>query len=391
MTLALYYHIPISSQNGKLYLPGYLAVFVNALADKVESLILFFHEEQIGNLDSYIELSEKNIIWINIGKKTPAWHRAIFHRQILRKFLLNIQGVDILLVRAPSPLAPYLSKLKGITKIAYYVVGDYKEGIESIKTVSLRDLAVKYFTLWNHNTFMRVLKNSLIIVNSHKQFKKLASLTNQIYEVKTTTLYFKDLYRRKDSFQKNSPYVVITYTGRIVPDKGLNDILESCRILISKGYRIEFQIAGILVDGFGSYIKQLEEKAERLQGLVFRFLGMKKVGDELNQVYRNSNIYILASTSDFEGFPRTIWEAMANSCPVITTNVGSIPYYLEHEKNALLVEPNNPSGIAESVIRLIEDDILRKRIIHNGFELSKNNTLENQTIKLLEILKNHLI
>ena len=110
----------------------------------------------------------------------------------------------------------------------------------------------------------------------------------------------------------------------------------------------------------------------------------------MNQLYRDAQIYIIASVSDFEGFPRTIWEAMANSCPVIATRVGSIPHYLEHERHALLIEPKDVEGIVEAVKRLLSDEALRQKLIRNGYALAQTNTLEIQTKRLVQILKEHI-
>lgn len=109
----------------------------------------------------------------------------------------------------------------------------------------------------------------------------------------------------------------------------------------------------------------------------------------MNQLYRDAQLYVLASTSDFEGFPRTIWEAMANSCPVIATRVGSIPHYLEHERHALLIEPGDVEGIVQAVKRMVEDGELRRRLIRNGYAMAQSNTLDIQTKKLIQILNDH--
>lgn len=118
------------------------------------------------------------------------------------------------------------------------------------------------------------------------------------------------------------------------------------------------------------------------------FHGKKSVGEALNAMYRQADIYVIPSYQ--EGFPRTIWEAMANSCPVIATRVGSIPHYLEHEHHALLIEPKDVGGIVEAVKRLLSDEVLRQKLISNGYALAQTNTLEIQTKRLVQILKEHL-
>ena len=97
------------------------------------------------------------------------------------------------------------------------------------------------------------------------------------------------------------------------------------------------------------------------------------------------DIYILPSYH--EGFPRTIWEAMANSLPVVATNVGGIPNYLENNKNVILIEPKSVEEIVLGISKLLNNNTLRKNIIKNGYNLASKNTLEIQTKKMIKTLK----
>ncbi len=391
MKVGFYYHIPLMKIGDQLFLPGYLAVFINSLAMEVEELFLFMHEA--GNSDSAASdypLENNNIKWINLGRKTPAWHRSIFYKTILLPHLFEFEKIDMLIVRSPSPLAPYFRKIKSLEKkITFLVVGDYNEGAKAMHVRTLRDFMVKIYTLWNHKSFIHALKNQYVIVNSQRLFDEFSHLTSNLYLIKTTTLSKNDFYLRDDSFSNSKGESInLLYTGRIVPEKGLDIIMDACYLLMQKNISVHFHIAGLIVKGKEHYINELQEKAIQLGLNAFTFHGTKQVGEELNLLYKDSHIYVLASTSNFEGFPRTIWEAMANSCPVIATKVGSIPAYLEHEKHALLIEPKSAGAIEEAILRLINDEPLRKRLIENGFELAKENTLEIQTKKLVEILEN---
>ena len=119
-----------------------------------------------------------------------------------------------------------------------------------------------------------------------------------------------------------------------------------------------------------------------------RYLGYKKLGPELFQCYQDADIYVIASQLS-EGFPRTIWEAMANSLPVVATRVGSIPYYIEGA--AELVTPRSPEELAMAIFRLVHQTELRKRYIVKGFELAKSNTLEYQAEKMMSEIEKLLI
>jgi glycosyltransferase involved in cell wall biosynthesis len=79
---------------------------------------------------------------------------------------------------------------------------------------------------------------------------------------------------------------------------------------------------------------------------------------------------------------------MANGLPVIATKVGSIPNYLD-QTNSVLIEPKDSKAIYAAIVKIIEQQDFRKNLIKQGQLLSKENTLEQQTKKLINIL-NHV-
>ena len=119
------------------------------------------------------------------------------------------------------------------------------------------------------------------------------------------------------------------------------------------------------------------------------FHGFKTLGDELNKMYRMADIYVLPSHE--EGFPRTIWEALANSLAVITTKVGGIPFFLTHSVNAFLIEPKRVNEFVLGIKTIISDKDLRVSLIKNGLDVAKENTLEIQANRIIEITKKLLV
>ena len=114
------------------------------------------------------------------------------------------------------------------------------------------------------------------------------------------------------------------------------------------------------------------------------FHGFKNI-KELNEMYRMADLYIMPSYN--EGFPRSIWEAMANSLPVICTRVGSIPLELVSGYDSIIINPRKSNEIKKAIISLIKNSELRKSIILNGRIKAAENTLEVQTKKLLKLIR----
>ena len=75
---------------------------------------------------------------------------------------------------------------------------------------------------------------------------------------------------------------------------------------------------------------------------------------------------IFINTSNYDSFPRSIIEAMANGLCVVTTNVGGIPYLAEHLEEAMLVAPDHPAEMAEAIRQIIENKQLARRLSINA-------------------------
>jgi glycosyltransferase involved in cell wall biosynthesis len=92
------------------------------------------------------------------------------------------------------------------------------------------------------------------------------------------------------------------------------------------------------------------------------FLGKVEKEDWI-KLSRDFSIFI--NTSNYDNMPISIIEAMALGLPVVTTNVGGIPFLVENEKTALLVNIEDTEEMANAIDRLLSDNKL-------SMELSKN-------------------
>lgn len=84
---------------------------------------------------------------------------------------------------------------------------------------------------------------------------------------------------------------------------------------------------------------------------------------------------------------------LTHGCPTITTNPKSRNKRLQHEKNIMLVPPKDPLSIAEAVLRLHENTMLRGKIGRAAMVLSKDfewQNIANQTTNFFnEVLMKH--
>jgi glycosyltransferase involved in cell wall biosynthesis len=100
----------------------------------------------------------------------------------------------------------------------------------------------------------------------------------------------------------------------------------------------------------------------RLEGRV-HFTG-KLDRDAMARLYREADVVLNPSLAD--NMPNSLLEAMACGVPVVSTNVGGIPFMVRDGETALLVPPKNPQAMAAAAIRVLEDNTLRSALAQAG-------------------------
>lgn len=110
--------------------------------------------------------------------------------------------------------------------------------------------------------------------------------------------------------------------------------LEIVEELISKDIEVSLCMVGPEKDGSLEKCKQLAK--QKNLPIVFTGLLKKEAWIELSEVY---DLFI--NTTNFDNTPVSVMEAMALGLPVISTNVGGLPFLIENHKTGILVPPNN--------------------------------------------------
>ena len=108
--------------------------------------------------------------------------------------------------------------------------------------------------------------------------------------------------------------------------------------------------------------------------------------DEMPDVYRESDLFVLASQN--ETFGQVFIEAMACGLPVIGTKVGGIPEIISDSYNGYLVLPDDASTLAQRIETILNNRSVRDNFIKAGQKtVSDKFTLEKQFSSFMEMLK----
>lgn len=172
---------------------------------------------------------------------------------------------------------------------------------------------------------------------------------------------------------KSSDTFTFLFVGRLVAQKGVDDLLRACSLLQRRGHKFQ-----LLLVGRGPE----EEGLRRLTGALglrnVRFVGSVDE-DQLTGLYLSSQALVLPSL--WEGLPLTLLEAWAARLPVIATRVGGVPDVALDGRNALLVPPRDPHTLAEAMERVLRDVGLGRRLGVEGRRLVEERFTWNRTVR----------
>lgn len=136
------------------------------------------------------------------------------------------------------------------------------------------------------------------------------------------------------------------------------------RKLLDAGFEAELCMVG--PDNDGSLVK-VKNLAKELKVKV-EFTG-KLTKQQWISLSKDYNIFI--NTTNFDNMPVSVIEAMALGLPIVSTNVGGLPYLISNEKDGLLVKPNDEIEFTNAIKRLVNDLNFAQYLAKNAREKAK--------------------
>jgi glycosyltransferase involved in cell wall biosynthesis len=171
-------------------------------------------------------------------------------------------------------------------------------------------------------------------------------------------------------------YPVIAYAGRLKRAKRPDHAIKAFKIVKEKLPNSELWIIGE-----GPYRRDLERMTEN---------GVKFFGGLSNEERRRllARAWVLVNPSVREGFGLNVLEANALGTPCIAYDVAGLRDSIIDEKTGLLVkEDGNIEKFAEAIMRVLEDEALRRTLSVNALEYSRNFSWDKTAQEFEKILK----
>ncbi|RJP84778.1 MAG: glycosyltransferase family 1 protein [Desulfobacteraceae bacterium] len=238
------------------------------------------------------------------------------------------------LLPGPQGKTPYILSLRGSDVPGY---DQYNKTLERIHGL----LAPLTRKIWRNAEQVIALSGSLkatALLTAPSQ--KIRVIPNGVDALFLSPLRFSD--REQNGFK-------MIAVARLVERKGLQDVIKALA-------QLQAPDISLLIVGTGNYEKKLKKLCDDLflQGRV-SFYGFCHPR-ELPELLVQNNVFILTSLA--ESFGTAFAEAMACGLPVIASNTGGIPDFVNSE-NGILVEPGNIDQIKTAILKMKSSPDLR--------------------------------
>jgi glycosyltransferase involved in cell wall biosynthesis len=142
--------------------------------------------------------------------------------------------------------------------------------------------------------------------------------------------------------------IVIGYVGRLIPEKGIPELVQAYRRLKRKHARVRLLLIGGVYDS-----ERDRSLLEAIPG--FRDEGIVNVGfrSDIPELLAGCDIFVLPSHR--EGMPLSILEAMAMGKPVVATNIRGCREEVEDGRNGYLFPVKDVEALCDRLDRLVSD------------------------------------
>ena len=188
-----------------------------------------------------------------------------------------------------------------------------------------------------------------------------------------------------ENFIVDEPYKgkrekTIVSVGRLEPQKNHKLLIDAFKEIVKKHKEYK-----LLIYGDGSLKNKLEEYTKDL-GLSNNIIFKGKKDNIKEEIY-NARMFVLSS--NYEGMPNALMEAMALGLPCISTNCpcGGPRTLINTNINGILVKVNDVNEMKNAINKIIEDEELSQKIENNAIKIKE----EYAPDKIMNIWKKYII
>jgi glycosyltransferase involved in cell wall biosynthesis len=189
----------------------------------------------------------------------------------------------------------------------------------------------------------------------------------------------------KKRFKIPPDFKIISYFGRLFPEKGINDLLKSF-VKVKQSYPKIF----LLIGGYGVEMNKLKSQARDLGLKDYKFTGA--VSDHEKKAIMQMSFLGVIPTKPIDNFVETLCisalEYQASGCVLLTTRVGGVPE--AGGEHSLYAKHSDPEDLAKKMVQVLSGKINREEIISKGLKHVAKFNYKKITSEFLELVNEKL-
>lgn len=174
----------------------------------------------------------------------------------------------------------------------------------------------------------------------------------------------------------------LVITRNLEPIYGLDTAIRALALARQEVPTLQLKIAGSGPQG--TELERLVAQLGLANAVVF--LGRLE-RPQIVDLYHSA--HAMLNPSRVDNMPNSVLEALACGLPVISTNVGGVPYIVEHGKTALLVPRDDVQAMAQAVVTLCRDNTLRAQLRDSGIKAVAQYAWDEVRPLWLSLYKHH--
>ena len=177
-----------------------------------------------------------------------------------------------------------------------------------------------------------------------------------------------EFFKLKENLETENNKFTIGTIKTLEKKYGIDYLIKGFKILKDENPDIDLKLK---IGGSGSHLENLKNLVNELNLQDFvEFLGRIPL-DEVSNVFNTFDVAVFPSLR--ESFGVAAVEAQACGIPVIVTSVGGHPEVVINDKTGIIVESENSRQISDAILKLLNDESLRKNMSINGRNFIKDN------------------
>ncbi len=288
--------------------------------------------------------------WFKISNTpiNPLWFFSI--KKIINEFKPDI-------INAYTPV-PFIADIACLVKSNTKLILTYLNDLDKSNLI-LKIIIFIYQLILGNNT---LIKSAKIIAISNFYLDKSTILSKYSDKISVISPGVNTEIFVPTNTQPHLKVKNILFVGNLDKTnmhKGLNYLLEAISYIKKCEIKLIIVGKGDAIDIYKKQIKRLH-----IENIVEFF--QAKTDIELAKYYNRSDVVVLPSYNNSEGFGMVLLEAGACGKPVIGTKVGGVPYAVNNNKTGLLVEPKDSKALSKAIYKIINNPILAKKMGKNG-------------------------